>query len=103
MKRLLIASMLACASASSLADCPAPLPRDEPTIPDGRVASAEVMAEAGKAVRGYVRALEAYLDCRGSLNPLQHNYLVDQAETVAGAYNSELARFFGRDDMLATK
>lgn len=101
MKRLLIASMLAFSATSSLADCPAPLPRDVPAIPDGTTSSAAVMAQAGEQVRHYVRALETYLDCRESLHPLQYNYLVDQAETVAGAYNDELASFFGRDDMLA--
>lgn len=103
MKRLLIAAFLVSASANTLAACPAPLPRDVPTIPNGSVASAGVMAEAGKDVRSYVRALEAYLDCREYLPLLQHNYLVDKAETLAGAYNSELASFFGRDDMLANK
>lgn len=103
MKRLLLASALICASVGALADCPAPLPRDVPSIPDGASASAELMAQAGEDVRRYVRALETYLDCRDSLHPLQYNYLVDRAETVAGDYNSELASFFGRDDMLATK
>ncbi|GEM_PF-1413097 len=103
MKRVLTASLLAFASAGSLADCIAPLPRVMPTVPDGGSASAAVMAEAGEEVRGYVRSLEAYLDCRSSLNPLQHNYLVEQAETLADAYNQELASFFGRDEMLANK
>lgn len=103
MRRLLMASLFAVASAGSLADCIAPLPRAMPTIPDGSSASAAVMAQAGEEVRDYVRALEAYLDCRSSLHPLQHNYLVDKAETLAGAYNDELASFFGRDEMLANK
>ena len=102
MKRLLLASTLVCASVGALADCPAPLPRDVPSIPDGASASAELMAQAGEEVRRYVRALETYLDCRDSLHPLQYNYLVDKAETVAGDYNNELASFFGREDMLAT-
>lgn len=101
MNRLLIASLLAFSATRSLADCPAPLPRDVPAIPDGSTSSAAVMAQAGEDVRRYVRAMETYLDCRDSLNPLQYNYLVDQAETVAGAYNDQLASFFGSDDMLA--
>lgn len=103
MKRMLIASMLVAASASSLADCIAPLPRAMPAVPDGSTASAAVMARAGDEVRSYVRALEAYLDCRDSLHPLQHNYLVEKAETLAGAYNEELASFVGREELLATK
>ncbi|MEQ8692678.1 MAG: hypothetical protein RIC89_17820, partial [Pseudomonadales bacterium] len=103
MKRLLIAAFLASASASSLADCPAPLPRDEPTIPSGSDSSAAEMARAGQDVRRYVRAMETYLDCRESLPTLQYNYLVEKAETLADAYNSELASFFGRADMLANK
>ena len=103
MKRLLIALTLVAGSTATLADCPAPLPRERPSIPDGLAASADKMQAAGEDVRIYVRALEAYLDCRGSLHPLQHNYLVDLAEGVAEAYNTELARFFNRSDMLATK
>lgn len=103
MKRTLMASLFVVASASSLADCIAPLPRTMPAIPDGSSASAEIMVRAGEDVRTYVRSLEAYLECRNSLNPLQHNYLVDKAETLAAAYNEELANFFGREDMLANK
>ncbi len=103
MKRILIASMCVFGSASSLADCFAPQPRVMPVIPDGTSASAAVMAQAGDDVRRYVRTLESYLDCRDSLHPLQHNYLVDKAETLAAEYNEELASFFGREEMLATK
>lgn len=103
MKRFFLASTLAFAATGALADCIAPLPRVTPAIPDGKSASADVMAQAGDDVRRYVRGLESYLNCRSALPPLQHNYLVDQAEAVAGAYNDELARFFGREEMLATK
>lgn len=103
MKRMLIASLCLFGSASSLADCVAPLPREIPAVPDGNSASAAVMAQAGDDVRRYVRTLEAYLDCRESLHPLQHNYLVDKAETLAAEYNEELASFFGREEMLANK
>ena len=72
-------------------------------MPEGRSATAQVMAEAGDRVRGYVRSLESYLDCHRSLNALQHNFLVEKAESVAQAYNTELARFFGDEDLLANK
>ncbi|MFN2329217.1 MAG: hypothetical protein ABR612_09890 [Chromatocurvus sp.] len=103
MKRILIAALCVLGSASSVAECIAPLPRVMPGIPDGNSASAAVMAQAGDEVRRYVRGVEAYLDCRDSLHPLQHNYLVDKAEMLAADYNEELANFLGREEMLATK
>lgn len=101
MKSLLAIPALLLAT-SAMADCPASMPSSQPAVPSGDSATHEQMYEAQKAVNEYVDAIENYLDCRSELHPLQQSRSVYLAEAVAQSYNSELAKFRARENMVAT-
>ena len=100
MKRLLAVPALFLA-ASAMAECPARMPADQPSVPNGEQASAVEMYEAQQAVNAYVDAIETYLDCRTGLHPLQTSRSIYLAESAADAYNTELAKFRVQERMLA--
>jgi len=101
MKHLLAIPALVLAT-RAMAECPASMPTSQPAIPSGEEATHEQMYEAQVAVNQYVDAIESYLDCRAELHPLQHSRGIYLAETTASAFNSELASFRARENMLAT-
>lgn len=89
-------------AAGAMAECPASMPSSAPAIPNGQEATHEQMYEAQVAVNEYVHAIEAYLDCRSELHPLQHSRSVYLAEAAAESYNVELNKFRAQENMLAT-
>lgn len=90
-------------TANTWASCPAPMPKEAPTIPNGQTASIEEMHATREAVSDYVAGVEAYLDCRATtLHPLIHNRAVYLAETTADSWNNALQTFRERENMLAT-
>ena len=88
-------------------------------MPNGGIATKEEMLEGQRAVKKYVAEMEAYLDCivaeekaaRSTMDNLlpedeqqredmlnkKYNAAVDEMETVAAAFNTEVQAFRSRD------
>lgn len=89
-------------------------------IPSGTMASKEEMLQGQKDVKAYVAAMEAYLQCivseekmaRSEMDDLQpedeqqredllnkkYNAAVEEMETIAAAFNSEVQAYRARDN-----
>ena len=79
------------------AGCPPPPVSAAPVIPDGSVATADVMYEAQEQVADYVVTIEDYLECRGNRLPYAlSDFRVRQVEQIAQEYNVELREFRAR-------
>ena len=104
MKFILTALLLAW-SCTSLAECKRP---DAPVIPDGDVSDLATMVEGQGAVKIYVAATEAYLDCLTAENEAAgeevsdeeqasqdetYNSAVDEMEAVAAEFNEEIQEY----------
>ena len=108
-------ALLLCASASIACDYPAKV-----DIPDGTTATREEMLEGQRSVKQYVTEMEAYLECivaeektaRSAMDDLapedeqqredllnkKYNAAVDEMETVAANFNTEVQTFRGREE-----
>ena len=75
--------------------------QQSPTIPDGRQASFEQMAEARAAVAAWVDSGIDYLDCVKS-HPFLHNLVVERLERTAGRFNRERARYLRQREAIAS-
>ncbi|MEP5837506.1 MAG: hypothetical protein ABJ322_07295 [Marinobacter sp.] len=79
-----------------------------PTLPDGDTAELQAMVDGQKAVKAYVTATEAYLDCLNSKSAEagaeadpdaelarieEHNAAVDEMEKIAGEFNDEIREY----------
>ena len=107
--------LLLCGSASFACDYPAKV-----DIPDGNTATRDEMLTGQRDVKQYVTEMEAYLDCivaeektaRSAMDDLapedeqqredmlnkKYNAAVDEMETVAANFNTEVQTFRGRDE-----
>ncbi|MDJ0877421.1 MAG: hypothetical protein QNI86_02360 [Halieaceae bacterium] len=89
----------------AFAECDRPIP---PQLPDGASADLETMVEGQKAVKAYVAATEAYLDCLNEEGAAAadeetpeeqlarielHNKAVDDMEALAAAFNEEIREY----------
>lgn len=114
-ERVAGAALLLCASASFACDYPAKI-----DIPDGNSATRDEMLAGQRNVKQYVTEMEAYLDCivaeektaRSTMSDLapedeqqredmlnkKYNAAVDEMETVAANFNTEVQAFRGRDE-----
>jgi len=100
--RQIIALVALLSTANAVADCPSAAPTQAPAIPDGVIASEQLMLDAMVDVRSYVQTIETYLDCSNFiLSDRRHDELVHKARDAAGAYNRELLRFQQRDEVVA--
>ena len=101
MKQLIVLGALLFA-VNAAADCPSSVPAKTPEIPDGVIASEQLMRDAMVDIRTYVHTIETYLDCSDFiLSARRHDELVHKARDVANAYNRELLRFQRRDEVVA--
>lgn len=73
--------------------CPPQPPWNQPSIPDGSVASAEQMAKAQQAVADYVQEIELWNTCNAEVHGLQSGRMISRAREAAEAYNLELGEF----------
>ncbi len=104
MKSLVAASLLL-GSSMVVAECTRP---DVPTIPKGSEADLAAMVEGQKAVKTYVAASEAYLDCLNKEGAEmantdtdeqkqaridEHNSSVDSMEAIAASFNDEIREY----------
>lgn len=84
------------------AGCPTQAPSEMPAIPDGASASEAAMQNAMSEVQTYVQTIEDMLDCRGILLSASHyDRLLDNAQTTADAFNTQLALYRQRNGTLA--
>lgn len=112
----LIASLVLFIAAPSVFACDYPSRVD---IPSGMTATKEEMLQAQRDVKQYVADMEAYLDCivteektlrsemtdlapedeqqREDLLNKKYNAAVDEMETVAASFNSEVQAYRGRE------
>ena len=112
----LVAFLLLALAAPSVFACDYPSRID---IPSGVTATKEEMLQAQRDVKQYVANMEAYLDCivaeeksvrsemtdlapedeqqREDLLNKKYNAAVDEMETVAAAFNSEVQAYRGRE------
>lgn len=92
--------------AAPVADCPLP---GQPEIPDGAVASLDVMVEAQAAMRDFMAASENYLECLNDIidekdlsdeqhakTVREHNRMVSVMEQLAEAFNAQVRAYRAR-------
>ncbi|QFU74203.1 hypothetical protein EY643_00260 [Halioglobus maricola] len=97
MKTLLSIPLFIAATHVSAA-CYSERPSEAPVLADGSVASKAEMLKSQEAVNDYVAKIRTFLDCNKSrLDDLEHNFYVNEAYSVAGAYNAELQEYRTRD------
>lgn len=105
MKIILSLVFLFSSTLVAAAECSRPA---APTLPDGGTAELQAMVDGQKAVKAYVTATEAYLDCLNSQSAEagaeadpdvefarieEHNSAVDEMEKVAGDFNEEIREY----------
>lgn len=106
---------LALAASAAKADCVYPARVD---IPDGAQATKDEMIQGQRAIKGYMEAMNAYLDCideetraaveegeapevtaeRERLLGQKHNAAVDEMETLAAEFNAQVRAYKARGD-----
>lgn len=110
-----VALTLALAANAAQADCKYPA-RIE--IPNGTQATKDEMIQGQRAIKGYMEAMNTYLDCideetrasieegeapevtaeRERLLGQKHNAAVDEMETLAADFNAQVRAYKTRDD-----
>lgn len=103
--KLLASLILIFSTQAVFAECSRPT---APQLPDGETSDLEAMVEGQKAVKAYVAATEAYLDCLNAEGEAaaetetpdeqlarieEHNSAVDDMEAVAGQFNEEIREY----------
>ncbi|MEM1111671.1 MAG: hypothetical protein AAGI11_07170 [Pseudomonadota bacterium] len=73
-----------------------------PGLPNGDLASAIDMHNAGVETRAYIAEIEQFLQCEPQGLSIMHNVLVERVEEAASAYNVELAKYRARQEIAAT-
>ena len=100
--KVLLMTVLICLAFNASADCPVKRPGELPVLPDGAVASDEVMYRGQLAAEKYLLHAEAYIGC-GVMAPQQHLILVAKVEDFSRVYNDEVIEFQVRSNLLAEK
>ena len=95
MKVLMMSALLLLAFNASAA-CPV----QRPVMPDGAVASDEVMLRAQLDAEKYILQAETYMDCE-VMNRRQYLELVEKVDAFSQLYNDEFIEFRIRTNIIA--
>ena len=103
---LIAGTLLCCGAAGAACNYPA-----EVSVPNGKTASEQQLAEASKTINGYMEAMRAYQDCidkeeaelgdsatpeQKAMHVKKYNASVDAMQTLAARFNEELRAFKAR-------